>query len=149
MAKKPPGLVERIELRPWSRLVPDLDPGPPGGSPGKQAGSCAASISSCPRLLAAGRFCWKQECGNSKVLLPPPHDPQEHKARACRFVVQEGMRITVLSAELKHVLRDILKRPPDEDQPLPESPPRTIPHHLRSSRRNHPPVTTPRFVNDS
>lgn len=64
-----------------------------------------------PTTVPYGKFCWNNECGNSKFYYRLPGDPAEHKARACWFKVVEGMEITVLSAELKFVLREILKAP--------------------------------------
>ncbi len=61
-----------------------------------------------PERMATGRFCRNHECGNSRFYYRLPGDPQERKARACRFEVVPGMEITVLSAELKFVLRELL-----------------------------------------
>ena len=61
-----------------------------------------------PERAATGRFCRNHECGNSRFWYRLPGDQAERKARACRFEVVPGMEITVLSAELKFVLRDVL-----------------------------------------
>jgi hypothetical protein len=68
----------------------------------------------CPETVPYGKFCWNNECGNSKFYYRLPGDPVEHKSRACQFIPVEGMQITVLSAELKWVLRKLLQRPPDQ-----------------------------------
>ncbi len=68
-----------------------------------------------PDTVPYGKFCWNNECGNSKFYYRLPGDELERKARACWFEVVEGMEITVLSAELKYVLRSVLK-------PLPGAP---------------------------
>jgi hypothetical protein len=72
----------------------------------------------CPERVAHGRFCWNHECGNSKFYYRLPGEPHERKARACRFEPVEGMEITRLSPELKHVLREFL----DERAPQPPDP---------------------------
>lgn len=108
-----PSPEERRQLRPWSRLVPIFILGRRALVPeNNELLRCFGYL--FPGQLAAGRFCWNHECGNSKFYYRLPGQEEEHKARACRFVVREGMRITVLSAELKHVLRELLQRPPDE-----------------------------------
>ncbi|RMF74037.1 MAG: hypothetical protein D6738_07340, partial [Acidobacteria bacterium] len=38
-----------------------------------------------PERMAAGRFCRNHECGNSKFWYRLPGEPEERKARACRF----------------------------------------------------------------
>jgi hypothetical protein len=67
-----------------------------------------------PDTVPYGRFCWNHECGNSKFWYRLPNDPQERKARACRFRVVEGMEITHMSAELKWALRAYLADVPVE-----------------------------------
>ncbi len=66
-----------------------------------------------PDTVPYGKFCWNNECGNSKFYYRLPGEDLERKARACWFEPVEGMEITVLSAELKYVLRSVLKQPPD------------------------------------
>ncbi len=68
-----------------------------------------------PDRCHRGRFCWNSECGNSKFYYRLPGDPEERKARACRFIPVEGMVITHLSSELKFVIRDILDERPVRD----------------------------------
>jgi hypothetical protein len=68
----------------------------------------------CPTTVPYGKFCWNNECGNSKFYYRLPGDPVERKARACWFIPVEGMEITVLSAELKYVLREVLKQPVEQ-----------------------------------
>ncbi len=68
-----------------------------------------------PETIPCGRFCWNNECGNSKFYYKRPDDPRERKSRACCFrKVKEGLEITVLSAELKFALRSFLNSTPIE-----------------------------------
>jgi len=69
-----------------------------------------------PERMAAGRFCRRHECGNSRFYYRLPGEDVERKARACRFAVVPGMEITVLSAELKFVLREFLAAQKPENQ---------------------------------
>ena len=73
-----------------------------------------------PDDIAGGKFCWNAECNNSKFYFRLPGETVDRKARMCRFVPREGMEITVLSAELKYVLRKVLSEPGEEPAtPLP------------------------------
>jgi hypothetical protein len=67
-----------------------------------------------PKAVSYGKFCWNHECGNSKVWFRLRGETHERRARACRLVAVEGMEITQVSAELRHTLRELLARPPDE-----------------------------------
>jgi hypothetical protein len=67
-----------------------------------------------PDQIACGSFCWNGECNNSKFYFRLPGETIERKARMCRFNPREGMEITALSAELKHVLRHVLAGEPEE-----------------------------------
>jgi len=65
----------------------------------------------CPETVPYGKFCWNNECGNSKFYYKKPDDSREFKARACCFTkITSGLEITMLSAELKYVLRDFFAR---------------------------------------
>ncbi|HHN73960.1 MAG TPA: hypothetical protein ENK10_01900 [Acidobacteria bacterium] len=73
----------------------------------------------CPDTVPYGKFCWNNECGNSKFYYRRPGDTHDRKARACCFArITDEMEITVLSAELKFVLRSFLDSTPIE-RPLP------------------------------
>ena len=78
-----------------------------------------------PDEIACGKFCWNGECNNSKFYFRLPGERVERKARMCRFKPREGMEITVLSAELRYVLRSLLtgdaggKDEDRDDVPLP------------------------------
>jgi hypothetical protein len=76
----------------------------------------------CPGGVSRGRFCWNHECGSSKFYFRLPGEATEQKARACRYQPVEGMKITQLSAELKHALRSFLEAGPPASGPDPGSP---------------------------
>jgi hypothetical protein len=61
-----------------------------------------------PETMATGMFCRKQECGTCRVYYRIPADQNERRGRSCRLAAVEGMELTVLSPELKRVLRPIL-----------------------------------------
>lgn len=62
-----------------------------------------------PATMATGMFCRKHECGTCRVYYRIPADEKEHRGRACRLTAVEGMDLTVLSPELKRVLRPVLR----------------------------------------
>jgi hypothetical protein len=95
-------------LAPWSRLVEIRVLGRPLRVPENNA-LLRGFRFLCPEAVSRGKFCWNRECGNSKFYYRLPGDPEERKARACHFVVVEGMEITGLSAELRWVLRSVLR----------------------------------------
>lgn len=72
-----------------------------------------------PEEVACGKFCWNAECNNSKFYFRLPGEDFERKARMCRYEVREGMEITVLSAELKYVLRRLLRQESGRADPVP------------------------------
>lgn len=72
-----------------------------------------------PDTVPYGKFCWNNECGNSKFYYRYPGDEQERKGRACCFTkITDGMEITVLSVELKYVLRGFLSSTPSDASPV-------------------------------
>ncbi|MDQ7007074.1 MAG: hypothetical protein Q9Q40_07565 [Acidobacteriota bacterium] len=69
----------------------------------------------CPDTVPYGKFCWNNECGNSKFYYRRPGETHDRKGRACCFKkITEGLEITVLSPELKFVLRSFLEQTPVE-----------------------------------
>ena len=74
----------------------------------------------CPDTVPYGKFCWNNECGNSEFYYRHPGDERERKGRACCHTkITEGMEITVLSVELKYVLRPFLDSTPANPSPGP------------------------------
>jgi hypothetical protein len=52
-------------------------------------------------MIASGRFCWNDECGNCQVTCVAPESGGETPIRACQARVYPGMKITAISAELR------------------------------------------------
>jgi hypothetical protein len=69
-----------------------------------------------PERVACGKFCWNGECNNSKLFFRLPGETVERKARACRYLVREGMEITLITPELKWALRHLLEYAEAEEE---------------------------------
>ena len=109
-------------INPYERLIPIRILGRPAEVPENHTlVRCFQYL--CPDTVPYGKFCWNNECGNSKFYYRRPDDQREFKGRACCFTkLVEGLEITVLSAELKYVLREFLARVRAEDEsPAPET----------------------------
>ncbi len=66
----------------------------------------------CPEHVAYGRFCWNNECGNSRFSYLLPGDDETYEARACIFEPVDKMEITELSGELRYALRSFFSAHP-------------------------------------
>jgi hypothetical protein len=51
-----------------------------------------------------GRFCWSNECGNCEIGVARADALLPARERGCQTVVEEGMRLTGLTAELRYWL---------------------------------------------
>ena len=60
-----------------------------------------------PQGVSYGRFCWNEDCHYCLANLDTGEGSRERAALSCKFMVQEGVRITELSTELRYCLRDL------------------------------------------
>jgi predicted molibdopterin-dependent oxidoreductase YjgC len=59
--------------------------------------------------IAYGRFCWNQDCQYCLVQFDMGEGTPSRKALACKTMVEDGMRVTELSVDLRWCLREQLK----------------------------------------
>ena len=64
--------------------------------------------------IAHGRFCWNEECQYCRIRFDLGEGTPERTALACKLMVQDGMRIRELSLELRHCLRELQLKSPEE-----------------------------------
>lgn len=76
----------------------------------------------CPEPISYGRYCWNEECQYCRVSVLRKSGQRVHQALSCKLVVEEGMEIHELSAELTWNLRQLF-RPPGEDSSSPAAGP--------------------------
>ena len=60
-----------------------------------------------PEDVAMGRFCWNEECQYCRVNYDLGDGTPVRTALGCKLMVQEGMRISDVSLELKYCLREL------------------------------------------
>jgi len=63
-----------------------------------------------PEAVALGRFCWNEDCQYCRVTFDLGEGSASRAALSCKMMVQEGMRITEASMEIKYCLREPLKQ---------------------------------------
>ncbi|HWR17269.1 MAG TPA: hypothetical protein VN577_20740 [Terriglobales bacterium] len=57
--------------------------------------------------ISYGRFCWNEDCQYCRVTYDTGEGTPLRKAISCKLMVQEGMRITDMAAEIRYCLRDL------------------------------------------
>lgn len=60
-----------------------------------------------PEAVSTGRFCWNGSCMNCTVSVRA--HGEEHKDRACRLAVEDGMTVVSVSPELRKRLTSITR----------------------------------------
>ena len=70
----------------------------------------------CPDTIPYGRYCWNEECQYCRVSLRRAGGERVQQALSCKLIVEEGMDIQELSAELIWNLRRLF-RTDTEDSP--------------------------------
>src|SRR3954452_11785894 len=60
-----------------------------------------------PETVSCGRFCWNEDCQYCRVKFDVGEGAASHTALACKLMVQEGMRITEATTEIRYALRDL------------------------------------------
>jgi NADH dehydrogenase/NADH:ubiquinone oxidoreductase subunit G len=59
-----------------------------------------------PETVSYGRFCWNEDCQYCRVTFDRGPGTASRAALSCKLMVQEGMRITEASTEIRYCLRD-------------------------------------------
>ena len=60
-----------------------------------------------PETVSCGRFCWNEDCQYCRLKFDMGEGTATRAALACKLVVQEGMRITEITTEIKYALRTL------------------------------------------
>ena len=72
----------------------------------------------CPDTIPYGRYCWNEECQYCRVTVTRADGRKVQQALSCKLMVEEGLEVHELSAELKWNLSRLLgtsdEAPPDD-----------------------------------
>ena len=60
-----------------------------------------------PENVAYGRFCWNEECQHCRVTFDVGEGTPQRVALSCKLMVQPGMRVSEVAAEIKYCLREL------------------------------------------
>ena|SRR5437588_9975508 len=60
-----------------------------------------------PEPISYGRFCWNEECQECRVSFDMGEGTPVRNALACKLIVEDGMRLSGITAELRYCLRDL------------------------------------------
>ncbi|HST78420.1 MAG TPA: 2Fe-2S iron-sulfur cluster-binding protein [Verrucomicrobiae bacterium] len=60
-----------------------------------------------PENISYGRFCWNEECQYCRVSFDLGEGTQLRTALSCKLMVQEGMRVTEMTQEIRYCLREL------------------------------------------
>ena len=60
-----------------------------------------------PEDISYGRFCWNEDCQYCRVTYELGEGSPVRSAISCKLMVQDGMRIRELSAEIRYCLRSL------------------------------------------
>lgn len=63
-----------------------------------------------PEKISYGRFCWNEDCQYCRVSYDTGDGTRTRAAIACKLMVEPGMRIREVSAEIQYCLREILPK---------------------------------------
>jgi len=61
-----------------------------------------------PQTVPYGSFCWNEDCQHCRVSYDAGDGTEARVGLSCKLMVQPGMRISDLAAELRYCLRDLL-----------------------------------------
>ena len=102
-------------FRPFSRLVKITFLGyeveVPGNNPLLRCFQYLA-----PEGIAYGRFCWNEDCQYCRVTFDLGEGTTSRAALACKLMVEDGMRVTEASTEIRYCLRGLKSPQPGSDQ---------------------------------
>ena len=71
----------------------------------------------CPDTIPYGRYCWNEECQYCRVSVRRAGGERVHQALSCKLMVEEGMDVHELSAELIWNLRGLFAPAPEDSSP--------------------------------
>lgn len=74
-----------------------------------------------PETIPYGRYCWNEECQYCRVSFSRKGEEKIHQALSCKLMVEDGMIIHELAAELKWNLSSLF-RAANQSTPPPENP---------------------------
>src|SRR5581483_7289995 len=57
--------------------------------------------------VSYGRFCWNEECQYCRASYDTGEGTPVRKALSCKLMVEDGMRVVEMAAEIKYCLRDM------------------------------------------
>jgi len=57
--------------------------------------------------VSYGRFCWNEDCQYCRIGFDSGEGTQTRAALSCKLMVQDGMRVTEVSSEIKYCLRSL------------------------------------------
>jgi hypothetical protein len=60
-----------------------------------------------PEPVSYGRFCWNEDCQYCRVVFDRGEGTPSRAAISCKLMVEEGMRISEVSPEIKYCLRSL------------------------------------------
>jgi hypothetical protein len=60
-----------------------------------------------PEEVSYGRFCWNEDCQYCRVTYDLGDGSTSRAALACKLMVQEGMRVTEVTTEIRYCLRTL------------------------------------------
>jgi hypothetical protein len=60
-----------------------------------------------PEEVSYGRFCWNEDCQYCRVTYDLADGSTSRAALACKLMVQEGMRVTEVTTEIRYSLRTL------------------------------------------
>ena len=60
-----------------------------------------------PEQVSYGRFCWNEDCQYCRVTFDLEEATPTRTAISCKLMVQDGMRINEVTAEIKYCLRTL------------------------------------------
>jgi predicted molibdopterin-dependent oxidoreductase YjgC len=60
-----------------------------------------------PEQVSYGRFCWNEECQYCRVTFDLGEGTPSRAGLACKLMVQDGMRVTSITPEIKYCVRGL------------------------------------------
>ena len=58
-----------------------------------------------PAQVSCGRCCWNEDCQYCRIGLDAGEATQARAALSCKWMAQDGLRVTELSTEIRYCLR--------------------------------------------
>jgi hypothetical protein len=64
-----------------------------------------------PEQVSYGRFCWNEDCQYCRVSYDLGEGTRSRAALACKLMVEDGMRLTEITSEIRYCLRSLKLNP--------------------------------------